>query len=408
LHAAPYGDSADSRSSHAGVRIHHPDFAAPSPFPGQFGEGEGARYKCRAESPFDMLVRVGIDLAGRIFGSAAEEIMSLRVAACLRAHRESRARLKARSSSASGEGMSASDRSPSQSAPHRSGQAALSLTPETPAPIAGQLGRSLLSNNHFHAVGMALRETAVETGARLFFFTHNLHLNRSSREFALRTAGEAVAALGFWCWRQRGGKGSFLGRRAEGARPLFAAVPEQDTWGSWHSHGFLLVPACISARKTELEDALRQVPPHVQLEQGRQLQDGAVHLEAIETWEILRHYTNYATGSWNSLPSVDRCIDFFPHGRHVSRDWDPVMRRAGEILGEQQLARGHAEHRRAVRTVSLLERGEDERTAAAKRVASGGGGKPASKPHRVIPIPPKPYRAPDLPSDGVGTGYTAW
>jgi hypothetical protein len=282
------------------------------------------------------------------------------------------------------------------------------LVPETSAPIAGQLGRSLLSNNHFHAVGLALRETAVETGARLYFYTHNLHLERNTREFALRTAGEAVAALGVESWRQLGAKGSFLGRRANGFRPLLAGVPERDTFGSWHCHGLLLVPPSIAAANEELEEALRQIPPHISLQQGRQLRADAVDLVPICDWECLRHYSNYVTGSWNSLPREDRCIDFFPSGRHVARDWEPVMRRTGEILGEQQIRREHVEYQRAVRTDSLLQRGNSERRLAAKKVSGGGKRGKGAKPHRPIQIPAKPSRAHLLPKDGLGTGFTDW
>lgn len=282
------------------------------------------------------------------------------------------------------------------------------LAPETALPLGEKLGRSLLEQQHFYAVGTAMREAAIASGARIFFYTHNLHLSTNSRDFALKTAEQSICSMGNCFWRQGGGQGSFLARAANGCRPLLACVPEQDTFDSWHVHGFLLVPPCIAAGKSELEERLRDLPNHVCLERGSRLRGDAVDLEQINSWEYLKQYADYVTGSWNGLPPADRCIDFAPHGRHVSGDWKPIMLRAGSILEEHQLVRGHAKHRRAVRTVSLLERGEGERMAAAKRVASGGGRKPASKPHRVIPIPPKPYRAPDLPSDGAATGWVNW
>jgi len=283
-----------------------------------------------------------------------------------------------------------------------------SLAPETALPLAEQLNRSLLMQQHFYAVGTAMREAAVASGARIFFYTHNLHLSRNSRDFALKTAAESVCAMGAHFWRQGGGEGSFLARAANGCRPLLASVPEQDTFGSWHVHGFLLVPACIGAGKRELEERLRELPDHVCLERGTRLRGGSVDLEPINSWEYLRHYADYATGSWNGLPPADRCIDFAPHGRHVAGDWQPIMHRAAAILGEQALARRSAEHRRAVRTDRLLQQGSRARREKAAKVATGAGRRPAAKPYREIAVPPEPSRAAELPADGATTGWVNW
>jgi hypothetical protein len=291
-------------------------------------------------------------------------------------------------------------RAPTPPAPH--------LAAETALPLAEQLNRSLLMQQHFYAVGTAMREAAVASGARIFFYTHNLHLSRNSRDFALKTAAESVCAMGSCFWRQGGGEGSFLGKAAHGCRPLLAAVPEQDTFGSWHVHGFLLVPACIAAGKGELEERLRELPNHVCLERGSRLRGDAVDLEPVNGWEYLKRYAQYATDSWNELPPGDRCIDFAPHGRHASKDWEPLMLRAASILEEQALVRRGAAHRRAVRTDRLLEQGSRARREKSAKVAGGAGGRPAAKPYREIAVPPEPSRAANLPADGATTGWVNW
>lgn len=282
------------------------------------------------------------------------------------------------------------------------------LAPEAALPLGEKLGRSLLEQQHFYAVATGMREAAIASGARIFFYTHNLHLSRNSRDFALKTAAESVCAMGAHFWRQGGGEGSLLARAANGCRPLLAAVPELDTFDSWHIHGFLLVPACIGAGKRELEERLRELPDHVCLERGTRLRGDSVDLEQINSWEYLRHYADYATGSWNELPPGDRCIDFAPHGRHVSGDWKPIMLRAAAILGEQALVRRCAEHRRAVRTDQLLEQGSGARREKAVKVAGGDGRRPGGKPYREIAVPPKPSRAAELPADGAATGWVNW
>lgn len=283
-----------------------------------------------------------------------------------------------------------------------------SLAPETALPLDEKLGRSLLEQQHVYAVATAMREAAVGSGARVYFFTHNLHLSTNSRDFALKTAAESVCAMGARFWRQGGGEGSFLARAANGCRPLLASVPELDTFGSWHVHGFLLIPACIGAGKRELEEGLRELPNHVCLERGTRLRGDSVDLEQINSWEYLKQYADYATGSWSELPPADRCIDFAPHGRHVAGDWQPIMHRAAAILGEQALVRRSAEHRRAVRTDQLLEQGSRARRENAVKVAGGAGGRPAAKPYREIAVPPEPSRAAELPADGVTTGWVDW
>lgn len=283
-----------------------------------------------------------------------------------------------------------------------------SLAPETALPLGEKLGRSLLMQQHFYAVGTAMREAAVASGARILFYTHNLHLSRNSRDFALKTAAESVCAMGAHFWRQGGGEGSFLARAANGCRPLLAAVPELDTFDSWHIHGFLLVPPCIAAGKSELEERLRELPTNVCLETGTRLRRDAVDLEPINSWEFLKQYADYATGSWNGLPPADRCIDFAPHGRHVAGDWQPIMHRAAAILGEQALARRSAEHRRAVRTDQLLDQGSRARREKAVKVAGGDGRRPGGKPYREIAVPPEPSRAAELPADGAATGWVNW
>ena len=285
---------------------------------------------------------------------------------------------------------------------------ALDLAPETALPLDAQLDRSLLVQQHFYAVATAMREAAVASGARIFFYTHNLHLSTNSRDFALKTAEQSICGMGNRLWRQAGGEGSFLAKTANGCRPLLACVPEQDTFGSWHVHGFLLVPACIAAGKSELEEKLRELPTHVCLEKGTRLRGDAVDLEPVNSWEYLKKYADYATGSWHELPPADRCIDFAPHGRHVSRDWSPIMLRAGSILEEHQLLRGHAKHRRAVRTDQLLEQGSGARREKAVKVAGGDGRRPGGKPYREIAVPPKPSRAAELPADGAATGWVNW
>lgn len=285
---------------------------------------------------------------------------------------------------------------------------ALDLAPETALPLDAQLDRSLLVQQHFYAVGTAMREAAIASGARIYFFTHNLHLSTNSRDFALKTAAESVCAMGAHFWRQRGGEGSFLAKAAHGCRPLLASVPELDTFGSWHVHGFFLVPACIGAGKRELEERLRDLPNHVCLERGSRLRGDAVDLEQINSWEYLKEYAEYATGSWNGLPPADRCIDFAPYGRHVAGDWQPIMHRAAAILGEQALVRRSAEHRRAVRTDQLLEQGSGARREKAVKVAGGDGRRPGGKPYREIAVPPKPSRAAELPADGAATGWVNW
>ena len=253
-----------------------------------------------------------------------------------------------------------------------------------------------------------MREASVASGARIFFYTHNLHLSTNSRDFALKTAEQSICGMGNRLWRQAGGEGSFLAKTANGCRPLLACVPEQATFGSWHVHGFLLVPLCIAAGKSELEEKLREVPTHVCLEKGTRLRGDAVDLEPVNSWEYLKKYADYATGSWHELPPADRLIDFAPHGRHVSGDWKPIMLRAAAILGEQALVRRCAEHRRAVRTDQLLEQGSRARREKAVKVAGGAGPRPATKPYRVIPVPPEPSRVAKLPADGAATGWVNW
>ena len=278
------------------------------------------------------------------------------------------------------------------------------FAPETPVPLREQLNRSLLQHQHFYAIALAMREKAVATGARLFFFSHNLHIDGNSREFAVRTATETICTIAHRFWWRGGGQGSFLSARANGRRPLLTCVPELDTWGSWHTHGFLLVPPSITQAKEKLHEALRELPKHVRLETGTKLRSDAVHLEFINSWETLESYSDYATSNWFGLPPADRCIDFSPHGKNVREDWNPIMRRAAELMSEQQLAVLHAEHRRAVRTDMSLKEGHEQRIETAKRIASIREST-RNRPYREVKIPVKPSSRLQLPKDGAPTGF---
>ena len=289
------------------------------------------------------------------------------------------------------------------------------LTPESSTPLDQLISRSLLASNHAVDWAQALRELP----GRFFFMTHHLHQHWVSMEQAICTAEEAVASVAWHAWRAGGNRRrSWLHESAVGHRPLAILVPELDSEGRFHVHGFVHLPPTLQATCEQLRTWMGRVPPGRSRTPATRLHDDATHLVELHHWELLRPYALYATKQWASGSPAEQRIVPAPFGASLTADWTPVTVRMDQLQAERSKLRRCTEHRTALQTQALLDEGARQRREAAKQVTQRpkkpikrkNGALTASSPpnYRSVAVIRKPDRAPNLPREGGRTGPVEW
>jgi hypothetical protein len=289
------------------------------------------------------------------------------------------------------------------------------LTPESSTPLDQLISGSLLAPNHVVDWGQALRELH----GRFFFLSHHLHQHWVSREMAVATAEEAIASVAWHSWRAGGNRRvSWLHESAVGHRPLAILLPETDSEGRCHVHGFVHVPPPLQATCEQLRTWMVRVPPGRSRTAATRLHDDATHLVELHRWELLRPYALYATKQWASASPADQRIVPAPYGASLAADWTPVTGRMNQLQAERSKLRRCSDHQTALQTKALLDEGARRRREGAKQASvrprkpseprSGALAEPPSPNYRSVAVIRKPDREPNLPREATKTGPIEW
>ena len=289
------------------------------------------------------------------------------------------------------------------------------LTAESSTPLDQLISRQLLASNHAVDCAQALRELQ----GRFFFLSHHLHQHWVSMEQAIRTAEEAVASVAWHAWRAGGNRRcSWLHESAVGHRPLAILLPETDSEGRFHVHGFVHLPPTLQATCEQLRTWMGRIPPGRSRTPATRLHHDATHLVELHHWELLRPYALYATKQWAAGSPAERRIVPAPYGASLIADWTPVTVRMDQLQAERSKLRRLTEHQTALQTQALLDEGARQRREAAKKASKRRkkpikrkiGARTASPApnYRSIAVIRKPDREPKLPREGGRTGPVEW